>query len=252
MKGYFLVLGTLLGGSIAHYFQQSIIFFILSTLSIISILPVFFLQKVAPTTVASNKHSYLFFQGIKYLITNKRILSLSLLSIGNQSISQFTNIMLPLLVLVVLNADSMMYGIIESAWSFGGLLVSLIFVVYIKNLNINYLFIALATTSFLMAAVPNINNTWAIILLHFLFGFIVTSLSIGSFASISKSCSDAMLGRVLQNTSALTSLCGLIIYTLPVFWSGMEIKYYYYMWAALTLIFSIICFIIFSLGKRLS
>lgn len=230
-----MVLGAGGGGLIIHYFGIGNSFLIAAASSIFVLIGVFLMPVYEREISAVEKNYRTYFQnireGFQYVLGKSEVLYLAFAIALAFSAGQLSNALLPAFIRDDIGADSQLYGIVDAAWSVGG--VAAAFLVG-RWLRFKSLRLGEYATLIGLGAVTMVFGQLEIPILliatHLLMGALFSWSRVLSDGRLLEICDNKVIGRVRVNIQVLTSFIGLIVYTAPTLLPSLTAANFYFSW----------------------
>ncbi|MFS8184752.1 MFS transporter [Pseudovibrio denitrificans] len=233
--------GAIVGLIIASFGETSALFFLIFT-SLLSVITTTFLP-VAKPTLEGLTSSFIskISEGVHEFSRDTRLLRIGLVFAAAFSIGQATNVLLPALVSEGLDADSLAFGIIDAAWSVGGIAAAFIlskFAVQRGYKSFEYLFTILLGTSAIVAG--TLYSIPTAIALYLLMGAFFSVARISCDSKLLEICPNTSIGRVRTHFQTLVSIFGVVLYGTTATFEEIGYIYWFAIWGAIALTIAIL------------
>lgn len=183
------------------------------------------------------------FEGARSAWQNKGLLSSMLAAALLSSVAQMTNLLVPAFVKNTLQRDSELYGLLESAWSFGGGALLILVSIQKKPAGKGQPeFVLIAAIGALMIVFATTRSIPLLVLFYAVLG--------GLFSLARALCDGRLLslaghdeiGRVRSAAVMMTSLTGMVIFLLPSWLQSEDAVLYYVIWGNVVAVLGVVAY----------
>jgi MFS family permease len=234
-----LIVGTGVGGIAVSALSFSMVFLIVSACGLVTaflcrcLLP----RLTVPNEGIARSRKWFLSAGPLMYFEYPSLFSVACCAALVFSVGQITNTLLPALIDIYLHRTSVSYSLMEAAWSIGAFCISAIFIRKIKKSvgqNTQDL-VLIALMACLLAIIPQLKSFNALLTAHLVLGASFAFVRIRSETRFLTICPMGLLGRFRANSSCLTSLIGLIVFSMPLIFSHLSIPELYVLLAGMVL-----------------
>ncbi len=161
------------------------------------------------------------------------------------AIGQLSNVLLPGFVAGILHAGSREFGLIDSAWSVGGLISASLVSLALRRTELRWGEVwASGCLGVGLLLFGYLHDAYLAAVLQFLLGFLFSAAKVLCDGKILVMCPPDIIGRVRSNCQALIGACGICIYLSPIVLRGMDVAQMYRTWGVVVTAVVLLCFLL--------